>query len=78
MKQEKQTLDYSTIISMTNTRDRREKMCRRAKWIITGRDLPLLHDGWTDEDAWRLSGTLANLIGQLKRARMTICGESNH
>ena len=77
MKQEQQKLNYQAMVSIADARGRHETRCQMARRMITGRDQALLPDGWTDEDAWKLAGSLAKLMGQVKRARMTVFNEKN-
>lgn len=43
-----------------------EAECRRRCLTLAGREASLLPEGWTDEDAWQLAGTLAKRMAHAK------------
>ena len=77
MQQESKKLTFGIIKSMAHHRNQLERKCQEIGQMLSGRTQPLLPKGWTDEDAWKLAGALAKLMGQMKQVRQTVFGEEN-
>lgn len=77
MKQKGKKLTYGTANTIAHHRDQLDRKCQEIQQMLTGRNQALLPEGWTDEDAWTLARSLANLMAQLKRARMTAFDANN-
>ena len=77
MKQGEKKLTFGAVNTIAHHRDQMDRKCQEIGWMLTGREQPLLPKDWTDEDAWKLAGSLAKLMAQVKRARMTVFDEKN-
>lgn len=76
-KQEPKELTFGVASSMAQHREQLERKCQEISQMLSGRTQPLLPEDWTDEDAWKLAGVLAELMGRVKRVRHTVFGEEN-
>lgn len=77
MAQEMKKLTFGVARSMAHHRDQLERKCQELGRMLSGRTQPLLPAGWTDGDAWKLAGALAELMAQVKRVRQTVFDESS-
>ena len=75
MQQESKKLTFGIIKSMAHHRNQLERKCQEIGQMLSGRTQPLLPKGWTDEDAWKLAGALAKLMGQVKQVGQTVFDE---
>lgn len=77
MKKTERELTFGAFKTMTQHRGQLERKLQEIRRMLAGRDTPILPENWTDEDAWQLARTLAQMMGQLKRINLTLFDEQN-
>lgn len=77
MKASGRKVTFEVAMTLAHHREQLGQKCTAIQHMLAGRKQVLLPEGWTDEDAWELAGTLAEYMGQMHRVQHTMFGKDN-